>query len=209
MKKNNIPETLGIFISLSGLAVLAGWFLADIETLKSILPVWALMKFSTALSFFLSGIMLYFVARFQKQDTELAIIMVPIMSMAVFLLMTSLLAATILGIDVDTAEMLIKDSMITAESIAPDKPSVVTMLNFILMAMAGIFTVLNIKRLKKAPAFLGITVAIIGLTAVLGYAFDQPLFYFWAQGKSGAMALYSAVLFVLWGIGIISTEGNK
>ena len=66
-KRFEIAKKLGIFISFCGLAVMFGWFF-DIQALKSILPFWVTMKFSIAFCFLLSGISLYLIAKFQKEE---------------------------------------------------------------------------------------------------------------------------------------------
>ncbi|MFQ5586088.1 MAG: hypothetical protein ACE5GF_04615 [Thermodesulfobacteriota bacterium] len=48
-----ISRLLGIIVTLTGLMVMVGWII-DIPILKSILPHWVTMKFSTALSFMAS-----------------------------------------------------------------------------------------------------------------------------------------------------------
>ncbi len=208
MRRNDISEAVGLFVSLSGVIVMVGWFF-DIKILKSILPVWASMKFSTALSFFLSGISLYFIARFQKKDRELAVIIIPIASMVTLLIMTSLLTSTMLGVNVGVEEMFVKDSMAAVGSVTPGRPSVATMMNFFLMAIAGIFITMDIKKLNKASVIFGVIVAVTGLTAILGYSINQPLFYFALPGKSSAMALHTAIIFVFWSIGLVLIERDK
>lgn len=206
--KNNIPEVLGILISLAGLVVMAGWFL-DITLLKSILPVWVSMKFSTAFSFFLSGIMLYFIARFQKQERELALIFLPLISMVILLLMSSLLASTIIGVSIGVEEFFVKDSMIAVRSVTPGRPSVATMINFVLIAITGIMVPFGFRKIFKLLIMLAAVIGLIGLSAVFGYIFNQPLFYFAVAGKSSAMACHTAALFVLWGTGALLTGKNK
>jgi hypothetical protein len=187
---------------------MAGWFLG-IEALKSILPVWVSMKFSTALSFFLSGIALYFAARHQKGDRELAVIIIPIACMMILLLMTSLLASTVLGVNVGVEDMFVRDSMEPVGSVVPGRPSVATMINFVIIAMAGILTVMNTRRPGRALAIFGLSVAVIGAMAVLGYIVNKPLLYFSVTGRSSAMALHTAILFVMWGIGAVLTASTK
>jgi uncharacterized protein with PQ loop repeat len=208
MKKNNIPEAIGVIVSLGGIVVMAGWLLG-IEALKSILPVWVTMKFPTAFSFLLCGIELYFIARFQKKDRELPVIVIPIISMAIFLLMASMIASTIIGVSVGVEEMFVKESINIVKSVTPGRPSVATMFNFIIMAMSGILTTINVKRLSGAPVIFAAIIIVIGSMAVLGYAINQPLLYFAVPGKSSAMALHTAILFVLWGLGSALIEKSK
>lgn len=181
---------------------MAGWFL-NIETIKSISPHWVSMKFSTALSFFLSGLVLHCISRFRRQECDLALVFLPIISMAILLLMTTLLASTVIGADTGVEELFVKDSIAAVASVAPGRPSVATMINFIFIALSGIFTSLVSGRFIKILGLLGLAVGLIGLTAVFGYIFNQPLLYFAVTGKSSAMTIHTAVLFVLWGCGAI------
>lgn len=194
-------------IALAGAIVMAGWFL-DIAVLKSILPVWVTMKFSAALAFVLSGIELYYIARFQKNDREVSIIVIPVVSMIILLLMTSLLASTFLGMNVGVEEMFVKEQSSAIRSVAPGMPSVATMINFVLIAMAGILKISNISVARKLFVMFGVLVALIGAAAVTGYAIAWPPLYFQITGVSTAMALHTAILFCLWGAGMFSAERN-
>ncbi len=208
MKRKNVSEAIGVIVALIGAVVMLGWFL-NVGILKSILLAWVSMKFITAFSFLLSGILLYFIARFPREDRELAVICIPIMSMVIILFMAALFVSTLIGINAGVEEMFIKDSMIPVRSVTPGRPSVATMINFVFVAMAGILTVLDIKRRGKVLAILGVLIAVIGLTAILGYCINQPLLYFAVSGKSSAMAIHTAILFVFWGFGLIFLERGK
>jgi hypothetical protein len=208
MKKNNISEATGIFVSLSGALVMAGW-LFGVEVLKRILPVWGSMKFSAALSFVMCGIMLYLIARFQKKDREVAVIVLPVASMIVVLLMATMFTSTIIGANVGVEEMFVKDSMGLAGGATPGRPSIATMLNFILLATAGFLTTMDVKRLNRAPVIIGTIVAVIGSIAVLGYITGRPLLYFAFSGRSSPMAIHTAILFVLCGAGAALTERDR
>ena len=206
--RGSIPEAMGSLVSLCGLAVMMGWFF-NIGVLKSILPIWVSMKFSTALSFFLSGIMLCSIARFQKKDGDLAVIILPITSTIILLLMMTLLASTVIGVNVGVEEIFVKESMTAVRSVAPGRPSVATMINFILMAIAGFLTSFDFKGFSKNLTTIGATVGLIGAVAVLGYILNQPLLYFMVPGKSSAMACHTAILFVIWGLGLILIARDK
>jgi hypothetical protein len=208
IRKNNIPEAMGIFVSLCGIVVMTGWFL-DIEALKSSSPGGVTMKFSTALSFFLSGIMLYFITQFKKGNRELAIIILPVISLIIFLFMAAMLASIVVGINVGIEEMFVKDPMEAVGSITPGRPSIASMINFVLIAFAGILTALNFKGFNKRLTIIGSVVGLIGLTAILGYILNQPLLYFMVAGKSVAMAQNTAIIFVLLGAGLTLAEGKK
>jgi hypothetical protein len=207
MKKRNISEAMGVLISLGGALVMAGWIF-DIDVIKSVRPIWVSMKFSTALSFSLYGIALCFIARFRKKESELAIIVVPILSMVILLLMASLLASAIIGARIDGTEMPTRFPAPTPASAAWGIPSVATMISFILLALSGFLTTMNIRRLDRAPAIFGAMVAAIGALAILGYGIDRSWLYFAVPGRSGAMPIHAAILFILSGTGMVLAGRN-
>jgi hypothetical protein len=208
MKNAKAAKLIGIVVAISGVTVMAGWFL-DIEVLKTVLPGGVTMKFSTALSFFLSGIMLYFIAQFKKGNQELAVIILPVISLIIFLLMTASLASIVVGINVGIEEMFVKDPMTAVGIVTPGRLSIATMTNFFLIAIAGILTALNFKSFNKKLTVIGSVIAMIGLTAVWGYILKQPLLYYMVEGKNSAMALNTAIIFVLLGAGLTLAEGKK
>ena len=208
MKKENISEVVGIFVALGGLTVMTGWIFG-IEVLKSILPVWVSMKFSTALSFSLSGILLYFVARFRKKDREWAIVVLPVLSMTVFLFMGSLLASTVAGTSVGVEELFVRDSMTADGNVTPGRPSIVTMLNFILTGMIGILTIMNFERWDRTQEIFGLIFVMTGSIATLGYIGNWPVLYFMVPGICSAMGLHTAILFGFLGAGFLLTKGRK
>jgi len=129
--------------------------------------------------------------------------------MAVFLLMASLLCSTFIGVNVGFEEMFVKESLKAVKSVTPGRPSVATMINFVLIALIGILTVIDIKRLRKVSAIFGVVVVATGSIAVLGYIVNRPLLYFAVLGKSSAMAMHTAILFVFWGIGLVLAERDR
>lgn len=206
-KKIKIAEVLGIIVFLSGLAVMIGWIL-DIDILKSILPIWVTMKFSTALCFFLSGITLYFIASSQEKGLGIAQVVLPITILGILLFMATLLISVFIGIRTGVEDLFVREVEGAVKTTIPGRPSIGTMINFILMATAGILTILNITRLKVKLLTIGRIVTVIGGAAIIGYIFNVPVFYYAIEGFSTAMALHTAILFVLLGIGFISLKGK-
>lgn len=206
-KKIKITEVLGIIVFLSGLVVMIGWIL-DIDILKSILPIWVTMKFSTALCFFLSGITLYFIASSQEKGLGIAQVVLPITILGILLFMATLLISVFIGIRTGVEDLFVREAEGAVKTTTPGRPSVGTMINFILMVTAGILTMLNITRLKVKLLTIGRIVAVIGGVAIIGYIFNAPVFYYTIEGFSTAMALHTAILFVLLGIGLILLKGK-
>jgi nitric oxide reductase large subunit len=77
------------------------------------------------------------------------------------------------------------------------------MLNFILITSAGVLTMLNPKKLQSKLRIIGLIVGTIGSVAVVGYIVNAPLLYYFIEGMNSAIALHTATLFVLLGVGLL------
>lgn len=201
-KKNKILQLLAIIVTLSGLVVMVGWIF-DISILKSILPGWVTMKFSTALCFFLSGITLYFIAESQEKGLGVAQVVLSITTLCILLLMATLLISVFIGVRTGVEHLFVIEAEGAVKTTTPGRPSVGTMINFILIATAGIFTMLNMAKLKIKLLIVGGIVTVVGMVALIGYMLNKPVLYYMVEGFSAAMALHTAVLFITSGIVLI------
>ena len=205
MNKGKNANTLGIAVSIIGASVMVGW-VTDITLLKSILPIWVTMKFSTALSFFLSGITLICINTSTLKGKVYTQIVLPITTLTILLLMTTLLASVFLGMRTGIEDLFVSETEGAIKSTTPGRPSVGTMINFILIGVAGILTMLNIQTLRAALFFIGTVVGFLGAVAIVGYLIKVPPFYYAIEGFSSAMAFHTAILFVMMGAGLVSTS---
>lgn len=197
-------ELLAIAVSLAGSLVMLGWIF-DIGVLKSIRPEWVTMKFSTAFSFFCSGIILHYTARLRFKQPSLAFAILPAATLCIALTMFTLLASTLFDVYVGIEALFVREELDAVETVLPGRPSVGTMTAFMLIASAGIISMLEPVRLPQQLFALGCLIFVVGLLAVIGYIFDVPILYYYVQegGFSSAMALHTALLFMLLGIGLI------
>ncbi len=185
-----------------------GWIF-DVATLKSILPVWVTMKFSTALSFFLSGITIYFIARSQEKGLGVAQVVLSITSLCILLLMATLLASVFIGVRMGVEDLFVREAEGAVRTTTPGRPSVGTMINFILIATAGLCTMLAMAHLKVQLLLIGWIVAVIAVAAVTGYLLNTPILYYSLEGFSTAMALHTAILFLTSGVGLVLTARSE
>jgi hypothetical protein len=200
MENIKTARILSIIVIIGGAIVMAGWIL-DIEVLKSILPVWVTMKFSTALSFFLSGITLYFVTSFFEKRADLVQIALSLTTLMILLLMATLLVSTFLDVRTGVEDLFVRETEDAVKTTTPGRPSVGTMINFILVAIAGILTLFDMKKLGQKIYVIGSIILVIGSLAVLGYVLSMPFLYYTVEGFSTAMALHTAILFIITGAG--------
>lgn len=201
-KKRKIAKILSLVVTIAGVMVIIGW-LFDIGILKSISPAWVSMKFTTAIAFVLSGITLYFIVRAREGEFDKAQVVLSITSLIIILLMGTLFFSAILGIRTGVEDLFIKEASGTVKTVTPGRPSLPTMFNFILIASAGILTTLNPGNLRSKLKIIGVIVGLIGTLAVAGYIFNAPYLYYFIEGVSSAIALHTAVLFIVLGIGFI------
>ena len=119
------------------------------------------------------------------------------------LLMASLLASTFLGIRTGIEDLFVQEKAGAVRTMTPGRPSVGTMVDFILIALAGILAMLNATKFRAILPVLGWIVGPIGLLALIGYVTNMEVLYYTWKGFSTAMAIHTAILFVCLGAGLI------
>jgi hypothetical protein len=201
-KKKKTAKGLSLVLIATGFMVIIGWIF-DIGILKSISPAWVTMKFSTAIAFILSGITLYFTVRAFEGEFDKAQVALSITSLIIILLMGTLFFSALLEIRTGVEDLFIKETAGTVKTVAPGRPSLPTMFNFILIASAGILTTLNPGNLRSKLKIIGVIVGLIGAMAVVGYCLNAPHLYYYIEGVNSAIAFHTAVLFIVLGIGFI------
>ena len=195
-------QTLSIVVAISGTVVIAGWIL-DISVLKSISPAWISMKLTTALAFILSGITLYFIAGTFKNEFDRAQVAISITSLTLILLMGTLFFSHFLNVHTGIEDIFVRDTDISGYTVVPGRPSLPTMFGFMLIALAGIITLFRYSKLGYAFKAIGIMVGLIGALPVAGYIGNIPALYYFVSGVSSAIALHTAILFIMIGAGFI------
>ena len=194
-------KILSLFVAAAGLAVMAGWMF-DINVLKSLSPDWVSMKFSTAVAFAASGASLFFIVRVVEGEFDMAQVVLSLTSLTITLLMGLLLFSAILSIPTGIENLFVKE-IGEVKSVAPGRPSVPTMINFLLMALTAILALQHPARLLPKLKFIGIIIGMTGSLAAMGYLFNAPFLYYYIAGVNSAMALHTALLFVILGIGLL------
>ena len=193
---------LSLFVSGIGIAVMLGWIF-DIGWLKSIRPDFVTMKFTTAFSFLLSGIILYYVSRIRFFTPAIAMAVLPAAVMGIVLIMFSLLASTMFDVYIGIEALLVEEGPEAVETATPGRPSVGTMIAFLLVAYSGIAAMLRPANLPLQLAIVGALILITGAIAVAGYILNMPMLYYYVEGGiSTAMALHTAILFGFLGTGL-------
>ena len=205
--KNKITRILAIIVIAGGILVTIGWVF-NIDVLKSVSLAWVTMKFSTAISFICSGVTLYFISRVSEGKSGIAQIAMPTTGLIIFLFVTTVLISYLTGFQQGIEELFIKerDPILTT---SPGRPSVPTMVNFILIILAGIFSSSDSAKLKKLVFWIGFILGGVGGLSIIGYVVNAPLLYYYVEEWSTAMALHTGILFVMMGVGLILVKTQK
>jgi CHASE2 domain-containing sensor protein len=117
--------------------------------------------------------------------------------------MVTLLVSTFLGIRLGIEDLFVRDVKGAVAGWFPGRPSVLTMIEFILIALAGILAMLNLRNLNLKLLCLGWMIMITGGLAVVGYLFNVPFLRYDIKGWSNPMAIHTSILFTMIGIGLI------
>ncbi|MFC1732899.1 hypothetical protein ACFL6I_21575 [candidate division KSB1 bacterium] len=203
MNMINVSKVLGGVVFLTGVVVMFGW-IADIPVLTSILPQWVTMKFSTALSFTLSGIIIYLVACVCTSSKVSGIVQMILMSTSflIILFMVAFLISSLMGVRTGIEDLFIKEAEDAVKSATHGRPSVGTMVSFMLIAFAGIAALIRLRNVYTALRLFGGVIFVLGIVAILGYIINMPVLYYYLEGLSTAMAFHTAILFVFAGTGL-------
>lgn len=197
-----IARAISFIVIFVAILVMVGWFM-DIGALKSIYPTWVTMKFTTATSFLFCSIITFLISFYIRSENDFIQILLSVLSSFVLLLMATLLISNLFGIRTGLEDLFVREAPGTVNTPVPGRPSVMTMLNFVLLAFSGLVTLIYPVKLTLWLSRIGFLVFIIGLIAFVGYIINIPALYYVLPGFSSAMAIHTAMLFILLGIQLI------
>ena len=206
MKNSKIIKALSIIVIIISVLVMIGWFL-DIEILKSILPTWVTMKFTTAFSFFLCGIALY-LSSIKSSGFGGVEWGISLTVLCILLIMGTLLISSLMGVQSGIEGLFVKEHLGAAYTTVPGRPSFGTMLAFTLVAIAGLVRIMDVRRASKF-LIIGSIVTFLGAISLVGYIIGVPFLYYAIATFSTAMAIHTAILFVLLGSALILLSKSK
>lgn len=204
IRKNmiNAIKIMGIVVAAGGFVSTLGWIF-DITVLQSIIPGLPSMKFVTALSFIVSGLMLYSAQKVVQFDTELANVVIPAALLVLYLFMSLILMGDFINVETGLENIVIENRSISSIGLVRARPSYGTIVGFLLTATAGLMVILQSQGYQKILKWLGVANITIAVSALLGYVFDFPILYY-AQGEiTNGMAFHTAIFFSLIGYSCI------
>lgn len=202
MNKLTIIKFIAGFTFLVGVAVMLGWYF-DINALTSVVPGLATMKFTTAICFSLSGVMLFFMARVFEGELDVSHIALSLTAFIILLIMSVLFFSVFFEIHTGIEDLFVVQAKESIFTVPQGQPSMGTIFNFILIGIGSILVIYDPQWCRKKLFLLGGLIAVVSLTAVVGYMINVPYLYYEADGISNAMAIHTAILFALQGSGFM------
>lgn len=212
MKTNTFVQVVAYFTIIVGLAVFFGW-LFNITMLKSISPNYPTMKLTSALAFVLSGFITLLLQSNKPKKSKAKTFIMCIMSLFLLIGMLVYLIYTIYDLSPNLQGSIIDELAHLGNgsyTSIPGRLSMGTMISFILIALAAVADIFNIKNERKIQMLLGMLVIVIGAVAILGFILNNPYLYYFVESSNAGMAFSSAFLFVLngWTIFLLGKENT-
>ena len=188
--------------------MITGWIF-NLAILESVVPNAVTMKLSTAVSFLMGGIILYLINESKSKNSELARVLLPAPIMVVSFYMITLLVSTFTGIDSGIENLFIREKPVALGSVLPGIPSVAVMINFLLIVSVSILSLLRYEKHGREISIIGGIIFGVGVIALLGYVVNIPAMYYLINGFSSAMAIHSAITFLLIGFAFMIYSKTK
>jgi signal transduction histidine kinase len=184
-----------------GFLVLIGWAL-DLIVLKSVLSGMSPMKPNTAVCFVLLGSALYLLqfhdlaaqGMRQKRSAQIAAGLAAVVGLAT-------LAEYVLAVDLGIDRLLFHHAVAEYPGIYPGRMAPVSALEFVILGASLLLMDAPAQRAPRLFQYLALTGTVLGLIALLGYAYGIPELY--KVFPYSSVALSTAVLFTLFGLGIL------
>ena len=197
LKLAKILSGIVVFVWLVGIL---GWIFG-IEWMTEIISGAGQVRLLAMISFVACGIILYSIIKNSEWKNKDSLFYLLALLSGLFLLIFVILTSVLQGIGIDfhLENFVSKVFSENLHDFIGSVPSLFALGGFVLVVFAGISSIINFRRAIK---IIGIVVALIGLTALLGYVIKNPLMYFDIAEISNAMTVHVAVLFVLLGAGL-------
>lgn len=200
MQQYNITKILASIVIGIGIIAIIGWVF-DIQVLKSLSPSFVTMKFSTAISFVMSGIIIYFINEIKQRNSYFAKILLPAPIIIIIFFMITLFVSNIFGVRTGIEDLFVKETE-AVKSVTPGRPSIGTMVSFVLVIIASLAFTINQTK-NKSFFVIGNTILAISSLSLIGYSTGLTFLYYEIEKFSTAMALHTSIAFVIIGTSMI------
>jgi len=202
MRSRSLSRILAVAVAVLGALVLLGWVL-DVPLLKGVLPGLATMKPNTACCFVLSGVALGL--RVGLRDSAATRRIAQVCGAVVLLIGVTTLAEYVFRLDLGLDALLFRAPHPALGSPYPERMSQMTALSF---ACAGsVLLLLDARRARAATQILTLVVALVSLTALVGYAYGVRALY--AVDPFSSVALHTGLGLLALALGILCARPDS
>jgi PAS domain S-box-containing protein len=208
-----LSVTVAAFVFLIGMLVLLGWRF-DIVEIKSVFPTFPTMKVNTAVGFCLSAVSLWSVGPsifnassevvHRRQQRHQSI--VRICAVALLLLSAATLGEYLFGWRLGIDELFVQDVGRGPETL-PGRMAPATAASFLAMSVALLLIDVKLSRDTWPTQWLALAVAINGFVGSLGFLYDVE--YLYGSQPYASMAVHTALLFVMLGVGLLCARPDR
>jgi hypothetical protein len=155
----------------------------------------------------LSAVTLHISSRVGDEAIERERIALMFVNYLILLIMASLVTSVFIGIKTGFEDLFVRESAGAVMTTVPGRPAISTMIAFVAVAVIGLARCSARRDTYVIAHVLGSLIAAAGLVAIVGYIVGIPALYYHLGTISSAMALHTAMLFVLLGAGFVSIRG--
>ena len=193
-----------VIVIVSGTLVLLGWF-SDIEILKRIFPTLVAMNPVTAVGFILLSVSLFFSQSESvgRQTRLIAQICAGSIAIVGLIKLSEIVFGWTSGVD----QLLFAAKLAADATGQPNRMAPNTALNFLLLGSALLLLDKKIRRGLHVSDVLILISIFDSLLPIIGYLYGTKLFY--GVGNFIPMALHTALLFLILGIGILLARPGR
>lgn len=193
---------ISLTIFIASTVVIYGW-LSGRMALVNLTALYIPMKFITAFAFLLSSVSLLAMSFTTKQQNLFRLNIIVAGSLLIFLFMATIFLSNLLKISTGLESLLVQESSSTTIYSAPGQPSLYTILSFALFSFACLVYLSSRPIRKTLIKIISVPIIFIGIISIIGFILDIPVLYNVWPGISTAIALNTALLFSLLGLGLL------
>ncbi|WP_100276825.1 hypothetical protein [Mariprofundus aestuarium] len=207
-----VAKIMGAIISMASVIVLLGWMseIFNIYLYGGILPQRIGMKFTSALSFLLSGLLLLSIANAYEKNSTSSGTLHQVASMVIMLIVIIMLISSLEGTKAGIEHWFVGGAAYAIKGDMAGSISFGTMVAFVVISLVGIFTMINPPK-ASLLLLAGIIECAVGGLSFSGHLLNIPILYFGIEGATAGVGLPAAVLIFMMGMGLLvlgTTKGN-
>ena len=202
MRCRSLSGILAGTVAVLGALVLVGWAL-DAPILKSVLPGLATMKPNTALCFVLGGVALGL--RVTPRDSTARWWIARLCAAAVLLIGMATLVEYLVRVNLGLDALLFREPHPALGSPYPERMSQMTALSFTCAGSA--LLLLDARNARTTTQILTLVVALVSLTALVGYVYGVRALY--AVDPFSSVALHTGVGLLALALGILCARPDR